>query len=188
MNNWSSCLDRSSYPDIFCRFVTTNSTWSMPDFEPMKDRDIVVVGQQPWDTGIGSNCKNIALEFSKHNRVLYVNSALDRITLLKNKNDPKVQSRVGYIRNKRIGLVPIQNNLWNLFPSCLVESINQIKLRPLFNWLNKRNNKLFAASIKDAIQKLGFRDIILFNDNDMFRSFYLKEFLAPAVSIYYSRD
>lgn len=44
------------------------------------NRDIIVVGQQPWDVEIGSNCKNIAIEFAKHNRVLYVNSPLDRIT------------------------------------------------------------------------------------------------------------
>jgi hypothetical protein len=31
----------------------------------IKNRDIVVIGIQPWDIEIGSNCKNIALEFSK---------------------------------------------------------------------------------------------------------------------------
>ncbi|RZL39701.1 MAG: glycosyltransferase family 1 protein, partial [Pedobacter sp.] len=46
----------------------------------IENRDIVVVGQQPWDTPIGSNCKDLALEFSKHNRVLYINAPLDRRT------------------------------------------------------------------------------------------------------------
>ena len=55
------------------------------------NRDIIVVGLQPWDTSIGSNCKDVALEFSKQNRVLYVNYPLDRITLFRNRNDPKVQ-------------------------------------------------------------------------------------------------
>ena len=36
-------------------------------------RDIVIIGIQAWDIEIGSNCKNIALELSKTNRVLYVN-------------------------------------------------------------------------------------------------------------------
>lgn len=49
----------------------------------IRNRDIIVVGQQPWDVEIGSNCKNIATEFAKHNRVLYVNSPLDRITFFK---------------------------------------------------------------------------------------------------------
>ena len=152
------------------------------------NRDIVIVGQQPWDVEIGSNCKNIALEFSKNNRVLYVNSALDRITLLKNKNEPKVVKRLEVIKHKRKGIEPISHNLWNLFPDCLVESITWLKSKALFNSLNKVNNKRFAESIKKAIKELGFKDIILFNDNDMFRSFYLKEYLQPLVSIYYSRD
>jgi glycosyltransferase involved in cell wall biosynthesis len=160
----------------------------MPAIDDIKNRDIIVVGQQPWDTEIGSNCKNIAVEFAKQNRVLYVNSALDRITLLKQKSDPKVQKRIAVIQGKDDGLVLIQDNLWNLYPSCITESINKIKIRPVYNVLNKRNNRIFAQSIKEAADKLGFKHYILFNDNDMFRSFYLKELLQPAVSIYYSRD
>ena len=160
----------------------------MPANDEIRDRDIVIVGQQPWDTEIGSNCKNLALEFSKTNRVLYVNSALDRITLLRNKSDPKVRKRVAVVEGREDGLVPIQANLWNLYPSCITESINRIRIRPLFNVLNKRNNTLFARSIQSSMTVLGFENIILFNDNDIFRSFYLKELLNPAISVYYSRD
>jgi len=151
-------------------------------------RDIVVVGQQPWDVEIGSNCKNIALEFSKHNRVLYVNSPLDRITLYKHKNEPKIQKRIQVIQGKEPSIVVLQNNLWNLFPDKMIESINWIKSQFIFEFLNKWNNKKFAQSIQKAIDALGFKDVILFNDNDMFRCFYLKEYLKPSVSIYYSRD
>ena len=50
----------------------------------IKGKDIIViVGIQAWDIEIGSNCKNIAVEMSRHNRVLYVNSPLDRITKFK---------------------------------------------------------------------------------------------------------
>ncbi|GAA4319336.1 hypothetical protein GCM10023149_17990 [Mucilaginibacter gynuensis] len=154
----------------------------------IKNRDIVIVGQQPWDVEIGSNCKNIALEFSKHNRVLYVNSPLDRITLLKHKADPKVAKRIDVVHKKADGIVPIQDNLWNLYPDELIESINWIKNDTIYTFLNKVNNKRFARSIDRAIKKLGFKDVILFNDNDIFRCFYLKDLLKPAVSIYYSRD
>jgi hypothetical protein len=146
------------------------------------------VGQQPWDEGIGSNCRNIALEFAKNNRVLYVNSPLNRFTLLKNKAEPRIQKRLAVIGSKEKGLVAIQLNLWNLYPSCITESINKIKITSLYNALNKRNNRLYAHAIKGAIVELDFKNIILFNDNDIFGSFYLKELLQPAVSIYYSRD
>lgn len=151
-------------------------------------RDIVIVGQQPWDTAIGSNCKNIAMEFARHNRVLYVNSTLDRITMLRHRSDEKVKKRLDVIKHKANGLVVIGNNLWNLYPDCLTESINWIKNRTVFDFLNKANNRKFAQSISAALKQLGFQDIILFNDNDMFRSFYLPDLLRPAVSVYYSRD
>lgn len=151
-------------------------------------RDIVVVGQQPWDVEIGSNCKNIAEEFSRNNRVLYVNSPLDRITLYKNRNDPKTVRRLRVINGKENGIVNLKENLWNLFPDKMIESINWIRNKTIFEFLNKINNKRFASSIQKAISQLGFKDIILFNDNDMFRCFYLKELLRPAVNIYYSRD
>ena len=56
----------------------------------INNRDIIVVGLQPWDSEIGSNCKNIAIEFAKQNRVLYVNHPFDRITLLKKKQGSTV--------------------------------------------------------------------------------------------------
>lgn len=154
----------------------------------LKNRDIVIVGQQPWDTAIGSNCKNIALEFAANNRVLYVNSPLDRITLLQHKADPKVQKRIAVVKKQEEGLVQIAPNLWNLYPDVLIESIVWLKFRALFNFLNRRNNKLFAASIMRAIAQLGFKDILLFNDNDIFRCFYLVDLIQPKTSIYYSRD
>ncbi len=168
--------------------MTNKTLCSMYSDGKITGRDIVIVGQQPWDEGIGSNCRNIAIEFSKHNRVLYVNGPLNRITLLKSKAETRVQKRLAVIKGKEKGLVPVLPNLWNLYPDCITESINKIKLLPLYTFLNKRNNRLFAGSINRAIQELGFKDIILFNDNDIFGSFYLKEFLLPAVSIYYSRD
>lgn len=156
--------------------------------ERIKGRDIVVVGQQPWDVSIGSNCKNIAIEWSKFNRVLYVNAPLDRKTLYQSKTDPKIQTRLDVINGSKKGLIQIQENLWNLYPNTMIESINWIPLQGIFEWLNKRNNQLFAHSIQNAIQDLGFENIILFNDNDMFRSFHLKEMLQPTTSLYYSRD
>jgi len=154
----------------------------------IKNRDIIVVGQQPWDTDIGSNCKNIAVEFSRYNRVLYVNSPLDRITLFKHKHTPGVQKRLDVIKGKSNALITLQENLWNYYPDEIIESINFIRIEFIYNWLNQLNNRRFARSIQKAVAQLGFKDVILFNDNDMFRSFYLQELLRPKVSIYYSRD
>jgi glycosyltransferase involved in cell wall biosynthesis len=150
-------------------------------------RNIVVVGQQPWDTPIGSNCKDIALEFSKHNRVLYVNAPLDRNTLLRQRRTPVVQQRLRVINGQEPAVQVVADNLWVLTPAVILESINWLPAA-LHTWFNKRNNRRFAGAIRRAMQELQFERFVLFNDNDIFRSFYLPELLQPEVSVYYSRD
>jgi teichuronic acid biosynthesis glycosyltransferase TuaH len=160
----------------------------MTNNPPILNNDIIIIGQQPWDTEIGSNCKNIALELSKTNRVLYINSPLDRITLYRGKADPKVQRRIDVIRHKEEGLIKIQDNLWNYYPDCIVESINFLSSNDIFSFINKFNNKRLAKSISKAVKRLDFKNVILFNDNEMFKGFYLQDLMKPALGIYYSRD
>lgn len=53
----------------------------------MKNRDFIITSLQPWDIEIGSTIKNTALEISKNNRVLYINTPMDYSTRLRgNKN------------------------------------------------------------------------------------------------------
>ena len=61
----------------------------------IKNRDFIIVGLQALDSRIGSNCINIAHEIARHNRVLYVNYPLDRLTKIREKNDPLIQKRIG---------------------------------------------------------------------------------------------
>lgn len=154
----------------------------------VKDRDFVIIGLQPWDTAIGSNCKNIATELARNNRVLYVNYALDRKTLRTKKNDPQVQHRLAVKAGKEPQLQQVGDNIWQFFPRATIESINVLPDGFIFDFFNRRNNRKLANEIQGAIQQLHFKNYILFNDSDMFRGFYLKEMLSPALYIYYSRD
>jgi glycosyltransferase involved in cell wall biosynthesis len=152
------------------------------------NRDIIVIGIQAWDIEIGSNCKNIAEEFAKNNRVLYVNSPLDRISMFRLRKLEKIKKRIKIVKSGKPELVGISNNIWNLYPANIIESISWISSPKLFDWLNRINNRRFAKQISWAIEKLGFKDFIIFNDSDMFRSYYLKELLKPEIYIYYTRD
>lgn len=154
----------------------------------VKNRDIIVVGLQPWDGEIGSNCKNIAIEFAKHNRVLYVNYPLDRISIKREANNPLIAKRIDILKNKKDNLLQINHSTWQLYPSCILESINWIPSTFLFKIINKINNWRFASEIKKAAQALNFKNYILFNDSDMFRSYHLPEMLKPVLSMYYTRD
>lgn len=154
----------------------------------IKNRDFVIIGLQQWFTPIGSNCKNIALELSRHNRVLYVNSPLDRRTIIMSGKDPDIARHIAISKGKGDAIVPIGPNLWNLYPKRVLESVNWLPSASIFNMLNKVNNRRFAACIREAVAKMGFKDFFLFNDNDIYRGFYLKELLQPEQYIYYSRD
>ena len=153
----------------------------------IRNRDIVVVGLQPWDIKIGSNCKNIALEFSKYNRVLYVNPPIDQKTLVNKRKDPDLIKRLRFKKHREY-LFAIAPGFWNLYPERVIHSVNWLPSTWLFRKFNKWNNKIFSKDILKAIRELSFKDFILFNDSDMFRSYHLIEMLRPALSIYYSRD
>jgi len=154
----------------------------------IQNRDFIIVGLQALDSRIGSNCINIAHEIARHNRVLYVNYPLDRLTKIREKNDPLIQKRIRINKGEEPELVKVSENLWNLFPKTTLESISQLPFDGLFDFFNKINNKRFAREIKKAIDTLGFSNYFIFNDSDMFRSFYLKEMLKPELYIYYTRD
>ncbi len=83
-------------------------------------------GLQPWDTAIGSNFKNMAVEIARNNRVLYVNRPLDRITAWKQPSTDITKRRKESIK-KGTGIIEeIQRNLYILDPAVLLESINWI--------------------------------------------------------------
>lgn len=154
----------------------------------MKNRDIIVHGLQSLDSPIGSNCVNIAYEFSKSNRVLYVNYPMDRLTLIRGRKDPLVKKRKKILSDKANALEKIQDNLWNLNPRTVLESVSQIKSKKIFSFLNAINSKRYAKQISKAIDELGFKDYIMFNDSDFYRAFLFDKYLNPKTTVYYTRD
>jgi len=154
----------------------------------MENRDFIVFGLQPWDIAIGSTCKYTALEISKKNRVLFVNPPIIRSALLKNRNEPQVARRINILKGNEPDLIQISPTLWVLFPKTVIESINWINNHKLFDFFNKINERRFAAKIKEAAQKLQFKNYLVLDDNSMYIGFYLKEFLKPDLFIYLLRD
>jgi len=150
--------------------------------------DIIITGLSPWYFEIGSNCKSIALELSRHHRVLYVNMPLDRRTIRHESSNPDIRRHIGIVRHKQENLLRIGPNLWNYYPYHILESANWLPSTSLFKIFCRINSRRFAADIHRAAQRLEFKDYVFFNDNDIFRSFYIREFLRPKVYIYYSRD
>lgn len=154
----------------------------------IEGKDIVVIGIQAWDIEIGSNCKNIASEMAKTNRVLYVNQPLDRKSRHAEKDTDKVKKREEVLKGHRSPVEKIGDQMWVLNPRTLLESANFLPDGPWFDWVNRLNNKRFAKAIRPALQELGFTNFILFNDSSMFLGLWQKELLKPSVYVYYMRD
>lgn len=154
----------------------------------IKDRDIVVISVQPWYFNIGSFVKNVATEFAKNNRVLYVNRPLDRITVIRRKHDPDFQKHIEVMKSGKTKIELIKPNMWNLYTPSVMESVNKIPSTRIFSLFNRMNNKRYAREIQMGIDEMGFKDYILFNDKDIYRGFYLNEYLDPDVYVYCDRD
>ena len=154
----------------------------------IQGQDFIFVGLQAIDGNIGSNSVNFAREFSRKICVVFLNYPFYLLKKIRKKNDPIIKKRLDVIKGKSPELEQLSENLWTLYPKCTVESISQLSIDWLFDKINKSNNKRFAARIQKAIDTLGFKDYIIFNDTDVFRSFYLKEILHPKLYIYYTRD
>ncbi|MFM2363534.1 MAG: hypothetical protein RLZZ316_2436, partial [Bacteroidota bacterium] len=151
-------------------------------------RDFVIINPQSWQTDVSGNSRNIALALAAHNRVLFCNPPIDRSHLIKRKDDRFIQEHLQLTGNrKQIHIKKLGENLWNLFPTAVAESVRWMP-HGMFNVFNKINNQRFATDIKAALAELGFSNIIILNDTEMFKGFYLKEMLQPDLYMYYSKD
>ena len=156
----------------------------------VKDKDFVFIGNQPWDIPIGSNCKNIAREVARHNRVLYVNKPLSYNTLWRHKKEDKefINRRKDVLKGNAEPLKHIENGLYTFDPPVLLNSINWMPDGFIYDFLNKRNNCKLHNAIKEQAEHLDMQDFYLFNDSEMFLGFYAQQMLQPRKAIYYSRD
>lgn len=154
----------------------------------MKGYDFVITGLQSWDIPIGSNAIDIAKEISKDNRVLYVNSPLDMMTMFRNKPTPETTQRKEVLKGRRNPIRMINQNLWVLDFPFFIWSVNGLPDGFLFDSVNRLNNRTIFNYIQKTIRTLGFQNVIHFIDNDIYRSFYSKDFFQAAKTIYYRRD
>lgn len=154
----------------------------------MKGKDFVFTSLQSWDTSIGSTVREIATEVSKNNRVLFLNSPLDLLTYLGKEDKPETILRRKVVKEGTHLLRKIKDNLWLLDFPFTVLPIQFLPDGPLFDWANRMNNKKIYSYAKKIMQEIGFHEYTLFMDNDLYRSYYAKEYLKPKTSVLYYRD
>ena len=147
----------------------------------MPANDFVFMSLQSWDKELGSNARDIALELARTHRVLFVCPPDDWLTRLRGQRREAVHERPR-------GLVQVQSTLWVLYPTVVLSPINGLPDGKTFDFFNWYNNRVLAKAIQACMRKLNFGPALLLNDSSLFRGFYLKEMLRPALYIYYTRD
>ncbi len=153
-----------------------------------KGRDYIVHSIQPWDTYVATVLKYITMELCKKNRVLFLDTPLQRSFQLFKRDAPETKKYKRVFSGQDTDLLQVNENLWVLYPKTVLESINWISNPAIFDSLNKANDKRFARQVKHAVDKLGFRDYIVLNDTSMINGFNFKELLKPSVQMYFLRD
>jgi teichuronic acid biosynthesis glycosyltransferase TuaH len=147
------------------------------------NRDIILFSFLPWNSEIAFNFKDMAYELARYNRILFIDRARDRNTVLR-----KLFSGKAIGVSDQGTLEKIQDNFWVLHPDALLESGTWSPTYKLFDFFNRVNNKRIAVEIKNGIKKLGFKNCLLINDNDFYRGLYLKSLLPVREYIFYLRD
>lgn len=154
----------------------------------MKGKRIIFIGQQDWDNDVGSNAVNMAQEMSKHNEVIYVNNPLDRITLRKKKDDPKVIRKKNILDGAAQDFVQLSPSLSLFYPRTLLESINWLPKGFIYNFLNKKNSQRLAKEINRCVEERGWSEYVIFNDCLISRTLYFNKLLKYKQYFYYIRD
>lgn len=154
----------------------------------MANRDFIITGLQSWDIPIGSNAIDIARELSTDNRVLYVNSPLDMMTILRNRRNKLKDQRNEVLRGRSHPLRKVGKRLWVLDFPFFIWSVNGLPDGRLFDVFNRWNNRRIFRYVQQIADRLGFVHPIQIIDNDIYRSYYSKELLDARMTVYYRRD
>ena len=157
---------------------------------PKRSEAFIIIAQQEWQLNLGSNARNLAVEFSKKNAVLYVNPAIDIKSIIQQIKTVHGRNRLKLALGLGENTVKVSETLWVHTPQVISFSINWLKQISLYNFLNERNSKGFFKSLKKAINQLGWENekCVAFNDSQMFTGLYIKKYLQPLLSFYYIRD
>ncbi|RYE36661.1 MAG: glycosyltransferase [Sphingobacteriaceae bacterium] len=156
-----------------------------------QDYDIFILAQSRWDNPYSCVAYCLAKEFSKHNRVFYIDHPHSVKDIIKQyRNGSKITSRLpallfGQKKYQKIEGLP--DNFTVVIPKITLP-INWLSNGWLYNLLSKLNDKIVLSALKKTIKDYQVDKYIFLNSFDpyFFRSF--PKSAKPAVNIYQTID
>lgn len=154
----------------------------------VKDCDLIILSLIRWDGPVSSTPYALAREFSKNNRVFFINhpfSIKDAFELRKTK---KWSERFTVLKNVYKNPEPAYPNLYTLLP-CLTIPINFLPEGRPYDLLSALNDHLLFELIRRLIKDFDIKSYIFINAFDSFCARNFPRYvLKPVKKIYHSLD
>jgi teichuronic acid biosynthesis glycosyltransferase TuaH len=156
----------------------------------LRDSDIIILSLSRWDAAYSSPSFSLAKEFSKNNRVFYIDHPFSVKDFLRNYGSSAIQIRKdALLRGKNIyrrsgnfpeGLTMVTPRI--TFP------INFLPKGFFYDFLARWNDRIVFETIRRIIQDFKVKDFIFFN---AFDPFFCRDFppdIKPLKTVYQSMD
>lgn len=143
-----------------------------------------------WDGDISSASLSLAKEFSKTNRVFYIDNPFTVKDVVASYRKPSMKRRMKALflrRNIYTSVYPGNANLVAVTPK-LVLPINWLPVGPGYNAASRINDQVIIDIIRKIKKDYHIDAYILFNSFNPFYSHKLPKDITPALRVYQSRD
>ena len=155
----------------------------------LRSNDIIIISQSRWDD-VSSTVYSLAMEFSKNNRVFYIDKPFTLIDLIRFKKNPRIRSRIKYYltgqdRYRKIKGLP---DKFTLVMSFLAVPTNWLSKGAIFNFFLRFHQRRMEKRIKRVIKQFNIKHYILFNSFNPFFSLNLPSDIKPTLKIYQCVD
>lgn len=155
-----------------------------------KERDIIILGLSRWDNIYSSTIYSLGKEFSKNNRVFYIDNPFTWKDFISNYKTKSIQIRkqallFGKNRYRKIDGLP--ENFTAVTPG-LTLPINWMKPGNMYESLSRFNDRILFSAIRKLIKDFNISDYIFINS---FTPAYARNFpkdIKPAINIYQTVD
>jgi hypothetical protein len=153
--------------------------------------DIIMICTSRWDDSFSSVGYSLAKEFSKNNRVFYVDHPFSIKDYFSSHDPDKViksrQSALLFGKNQYTKVTGVPANLTIVTPR-LTLPINWLTAGIVYNTLSRLNNKVVINSLRTVIKDYNIKNYILFNSYDPFYLYEVPDDIKPAIRVYQTID
>lgn len=155
-----------------------------------RKKDIIFFTLSRWDSPISSPSLALAKEFSKKNRVFYIDHPYSYKDYLKFRKTEEIKSRKSALLHGRSRYKKVEGEGYSFtaITTNLTYPINFLPKGILYNYLSSLNDKIVFDTIREVIKDFDIKDFVFINAYDPFFIINFPEDIKPFLKVYQSMD